>query len=340
MLPKQTSTAGSLLQGSSARQVQSTAPSPQQTVTPAINQQPVSSVVDMVNSNTAPTDTNNTQTQSYVDPYAQFGGADNYNRLVSGFDTQKSAIFDTANDATATSAGRLRNTILDLVDAMRAGQTVLDNRGINNELSLMRGANDVNGMVSNGIRSGGVMLANNNAADSSAAEGIARAYGEIGRRQMSDIGNQYQLEKTDIGLAQEDLDRQMTAGIRSIETDQDEAMMNIVSDAQNKLAALDAAMANASLPERIAVDAEKNKIRQQVLAKMSQLDKLLTSRMSEINPMSRDQRMTEATTRNTLGAAPEAQFDYSTEVPTQFQNTGPFASELPIFTYNKSKQNY
>ncbi len=267
-----------------------------------------------------------------VDPYAQWGGKAAYDNKVSGFDTQKRGIFDTANDAAKRTGTDLRMSILDLVDSIRGGQSAVDNRGINNELSKQRGTADVYGGVSRGIQSGGVTLANRNASDSSAAEAIARAYGDIGQHQLSDIGNQYELENQDIGLAQADLARQQAAGVRRIEGTQDQAVNSIVSDAQNQLAALDAAIVDASLPDRIAIDAEKNKIRSKVLAELSQYDKLLTSKLGGISALDQNARIAQATERAQLGQAPANAFQYGTTAPAQFQNTGPFASQLPIFT--------
>lgn len=272
-----------------------------------------------------------------VDPYAQWGGQSSYNSLVSGFGNQKQNIFSSANDAAKTSGINMRNSILDLIEAARTAQTSVDNRGINNELARQRGTSDIYGMVNRGITSGGVTLNNRNAADSSAAGAIARAYGNIGQRELSDVNNQYELENKDLALAQENVDLQERAGLRRIESDKEMAVNNIVSDANNQLAALDTAMANASLPERIAIDAEKNKIRSQVLEILSRYDNRL-GEVNQISPMERQARIAEATKRNQLGQANPTQFDYMTEAPAQFQNTGPYASTLPIFTYRNNNE--
>lgn len=272
-----------------------------------------------------------------VDPYSQWGGASNYNRLVSGFDTQKSGIHSSAVDAAKTSGLGLKNSILDFIDSLKTGQSQIDNRGINNELARQRGVADVYNAMNQGIRSGGVTLANRNASDSSAAEAIARAYGDIGRRQMSDIGNQYEMENVEIGLAQDDLLRQRAAGLRRFQSAEEQAITSILADATDKLSALDAAMANASLPERIALNTEKNKIR-------SQVEKILapyTSSLSQANnvkAMGANDRIAEATRRRSLGMAPSKQFDYSTDIPVGLEGSGPVSSELPIFTYRNNEE--
>jgi hypothetical protein len=271
------------------------------------------------------------------DPYAAWGGTAAYNSLVSGFNNQKSNIYDSANDAAANSGISLRNSILDYIDSLRTGQSSIDNRGINNELARQRGTSDVYSSMNRGIRSGGVTLANRNASDSSASDAIARAYGDIGRRQMSDIGNQYALEGQEIGLAQDDLNRQRASGMRRIESSEAQAVNSIVADANDRLSALDAAMANANLPERLALDAEKQKIRGQVRAVLDKYDNDL-GRADEIKAMGLNARVAEATRRGALGQAPSAQFDYSTEAPMGLEGSGPFSSELPIFTYRNDEE--
>lgn len=273
-----------------------------------------------------------------ADPYAAYGGTTAYNNLRSGFNNQKGAIYSSANDAASATGLGLGNSILDLVDSLRTAQTSIDNRGINNELARQRGVSDVNASIGRGIRSGGVTLANKNASDSSAAGAIARAYGDIGQRQLSDIGNQYELENQDIALAQEDLGRQAAAGQRRIQTSKEQAVNSIVSDANNQLAALDAAMANASLPDRIQIDAEKNAIRQSVLQTLAQYDSQLSRGVQGIRALDTNARMAEATRRGQLGQAPEAQFNFTTDTPTGLQGTGPVASELPIFTYRNREE--
>jgi hypothetical protein len=273
---------------------------------------------------------------STPDPYAAYGGTAAYNNLKSTFANQKSNIYGTANDAAGATASGLQNSILDLVDSLRSGQTSIDNRGVNNDLARQRGVADINAAVNRGIQSGGVTLANKNATDSSAAGAIARAYGQIGQRQLSDVGNQYELENQDISLAQQDLDTQRAAGLRRIDSGKQQAVNSIVTDARNSLAQLDAAMANASLPDRIAIDAEKNNIRNQVLQTLSQYDGQLQQGVNGVQAMNGDARQAEATRRNQLGQAPEASFDYTTDTPVELQGTGPSASNLPIFTYKKN----
>lgn len=271
------------------------------------------------------------------DAYAQWGGQSGYNNVVSGFGNQKQNIFNTAGEAARNAGIGYKGSILDFIDSLRTGQQQIDNRGINNELARQRGTSDVLGMVGRGVRSGGVTLSNKNASDSSAAGAISRAYGDIGQRNLSKIGNQYEMENRDIDMAQQNFDQQERAGIRRITDSKEQTINGIVTEARNQLAALDAAMASASLPERIQIEQEKEAVRRQVLGELSQYDNMLTEETTKLAPMGADMRRAEATRLGSLGRAPASTFDYTTETPAQFQNTGPFASELPIFTYRNRR---
>src|SRR5205085_1525532 len=121
---------------------------------------------------------------AYTDPYAQWGGQSAYNNLISGFDTQKSNILNTAGEAIGQSSANTRSSVLDFLDSYRSGQNKINTAASRNELAKMQGVSSVNGMVGRGIRSGGVTLANKNASDSSASGAIARAYGDIGGREL------------------------------------------------------------------------------------------------------------------------------------------------------------
>ena len=113
---------------------------------------------------------------------------------------------------------------------------------------------------------------------------------------------------------------------------------NIVNAAGDKFAQLDAAMANASLPDRLALDQEKANIRAQVLAQLQGYDQELQQGVGGIHAAGETQNIAAAHAQQQAGLAPENSFNYSTEAPGQFQNTGPFASSLPIFTYPGAKK--
>ena len=274
-----------------------------------------------------------------VDPYAgsPFGSTQNYQNTLNERNLQKGNIFSSALDAAGSAGLGIKNSILDYVDSLRSGQNKINEAGIQNEMAKKQGTAGVLDMVGRGIKSGGVMLANKNAGDSSAAGALANAYGEMGRKQLSNVGNQYELQNRNIGLQQTDLDTQRAAGARKIGDSKTQVINNIVLDARNQLAALDTAGLNASLPERIQIEQEKQNIKDQVSGQLQQYDQMLAEQSAGVKSTSTEQRRGEAARLAALGQAPTGSFQYTSEAPAQWAGTGPFASELPIYTYGRGK---
>lgn len=272
-----------------------------------------------------------------VDPYAAYGGQQAYNNLVSGFDTQKQGIYDTSNAAAGTYGSQYGRGILDFLDSQRQGQKNIDTQAAKNELAKIQGVSGILGMVGRGIQSGGVMLAGKNAGNSSAAQGIANAYAQQGRRQLGNVGNQYALGNQDIQNAQENYGIQQASGVRNLQGGKNDAINDIVNQAQEKFYALDAQMASASLPDRIAIEQEKQNVRSQVMQQLQQFDSQLNQGVQGIHASSQDERRAKAQQLASQGTDLGAgAFDYTTETPGQFLN-GPFASDLPLFSVNKRK---
>lgn len=279
----------------------------------------------------APPQPSPTPSTPQSDPYAKYGGKGRYDSLMSGFDTQKSNIYGTSREAAQNAALGRQSNILDFIQNLRSGQQGLDERGVQNELGLRQGRSSILDMVGRGVRQGGTMLAQKNATDSSAAEGIARAYGDIGQRELSKVGNQYELENRNIGIAQDDFNTQREGGLRRFGEDKLNTVNTIVTDARNRLAELDAAMVQADVPTRVQLEQEKNSIKQEALGILSQFDQQLSEGAAGVQATGMDERRRTAADLSTRGVAATNPFDFTTQAPAQFANTGGFATQLPLF---------
>ena len=284
----------------------------------------------VLSDNTTKTVTDNT-TKTVTDPYAAWGGKAAYDAKVNNYNLQKQGINSTADSAMGTAATGYKRSILDFFDQARQDQTALDQRGINNEMTKTAKLNGILSMVGRGIKSGGVALSNKNAGMSSAAEAIARAYGDIGRREAVTANNEYGLENNNINMDQTNLTNRITKQEERFGEDKTTMVNNIVDAADKELRALDAAMADASMPERIAIEQEKQNIRTRALQALQQHDALIAQ--NKPTAMGEDARRAEASRLASLGQGDMPEFNYTADVPMGFQGTGPFASELPIFTY-------
>lgn len=294
-------------------------------------------ITDIVKPQSPTQNTTMTRTATTTDPYAQWGGQDAYNSLLSGFNTQKDTIYNSAMSAAGNQRIGLGLSIQDFLDSLRTGQSNIDRTGKQAELGKITGMRGILDMVGRGVRSGGVMLANRNAGSSSAAQGIANAYGQIGRQSAGKLGNEYALKQDEIGNMQQALGTQRASGIRNIQGSKDQVINQIVTSAEQQLAQLDAQMADASISDRFSIEQEKERIRQGALGQLSELDGML-AKNSEIQPTSRDQLQVQARDLANAGTETGTAFDYSVDAPVEFQNTGPFASSFPIFTFPSGRR--
>lgn len=284
---------------------------------------------------TSYTQTQNTYTPP-PDPYARWGGIENYNNLVSGFQNQKNTIYDTGKEASDTAARGYDTAIQGYINSLKDSKGALDQQAAELWQNKFQGMQDVNNMVGRGINSGATMLANKNALDSSASGAIARAYGTLGRDAASKIGQQFEKGQTDLSMASAKFGRDRDLEAKKLDNDKANYISSIVSDAQNKLASLDAAMRDASITDIIDIEAEKQRIRDYARNALSQFDsKLSGGRTTALRD--RGGNVSAARSNMEKGRATSNQFNYGVDTTTKFQN--PIATgQLPIYTYPRNNR--
>lgn len=249
------------------------------------------------------------------------------------FGSQKGNIFSTATEAIGNAGKGLGMNITNYLAQLRNQQQGIDQQGVEAELARQQGLTGILGMVGRGVRSAGVALSNRGAGGaSSAADAIARAYGQLGQRQASDVGNQYGLAQNNIATAQKNLAADTGLYQQNFKYSKDQAINGIVSSARQQLASLDAAIAGASLPERINIEQEKQRIQSEAEQALSQYDTQLSQGIGGIQAAGTDKNREKAFQLANAGTAAASPFQYTTSAPGQFNNTGPFNSELPLFS--------
>jgi len=284
----------------------------------------------------ATTTTTNTGGTSTVDYAAQQAAAANAQRLADGtalFNTQLGVVDSSTGLAATNSSGDLKNSILDYIDSLKVNQTGRNNQTVQNYLAKQQGAQGVQDMVGQGIRSGGVQLNNGNAGDSSAAGAIANAYGQLGRSQLSSVGNQFAQAQNTVQQGADADQVALAAKLRDLPQAQSDIVNSIVSDAQQKLGAIDQQMAYMSLPDRVDMEAQKQQITNDVLGKLQGFDQILSSGGNQAL-VAQDQgtSIQKAGQLFTAGTAPDNAFNFNTNVPTALQGTGAQPGALPIYT--------
>lgn len=265
-----------------------------------------------------------------VDPYAAWGGR-------AGLDQARNSIFENFNIGADKTAGDYGAGVRDLVQGYKSGQDTLNRAGAQNDLSKIQGTQNVMGMVNRGIASGRSLLANKNASDSSAAGAIANAYGKIGQGELSKVGNQYALTGEDIARQQQTFDESMTNKYADIARNKENTVNQLVMAAKDQISTLNAQMANASIPDRIALEQEAARLKGELLGKLQKFDGDLASAKSNNTAWDPNARRAEALRLSQAGVAASNPFQFSQEAPLQAQ-PGPDVGNLPIYTFNRNRQ--
>lgn len=267
------------------------------------------------------------------------GGAPAFSGPSQQYTDALGVVHDTAGTAATSSAHSLQRSILDYISGLTDSQQARNQQTIQNYLAKQTGTQGVTDMVGQGIRSGGIMLSNKNAADSSAAQGIANAYGQLGRGQLGQIGNQFANAQGQVDLSQATDVRHLHEKEAQLPSSISDTVNGIVNSAQQQLTAIDSQMANLSLPDRVNMEAEKQRIKDEVMGKLQGFDTMLSSRgNAALTPIGQNEALQQAGQQFQAGRAPTTAFNFDQLPSAQFQNTGPFASGLPIFTFPGTKK--
>lgn len=265
-----------------------------------------------------------------VNPYAAWGDQN-------GLQDAKNSIFNSFNQSSDDAASQYGRGVRDLTQGFTAGQQALDKMGAQNELAKMQGTRGVLGMVNRGIKSGNTMLANKNASNSSAAGALANAYGDIGQRELSKVGNQYGLANEDLAGKQSQFDQQMTNQFADIRANKDQVVNKMVNTTRDAIAALNAQMGSAGLTDKIAIEQEVARLKNELLGKLQQYDGQLASSQNDVKAATPEARMARAQQMASVGQVSANPFQFTTEAPAQFQNTGSNGG-VPLFTFPRNRQ--
>lgn len=257
--------------------------------------------------------------------------------LMAGFQTGLNDI----NTTGANKAGQLESKynldITDYINSMRGSQTGIDNSRINNFANQQLGQRQVNQMVGEGIQSGGVMLANKNAGDSSATDAIARAYGQVGQNRMQGVNNQFEAGNRDVMAAQEQLNMTGAAQMNRMKEEAKMTAADIVSSARNELSALKQQQIGADLPTSIEIEQEIQGIIQRTNQAVAQIDSSLTNQAGTVQAIDTNSAQSRAFSNNNAGQGPTNYQNYTTNVPTNMRGGASVPSSLPIFTYRGNR---
>ena len=280
------------------------------------------------------------QTAPTVDPQAA-AKANNQNLI----NTQQDQALALTRQNLGAGANAQRSTADNFLQQLQQGQLGINQDRQLTQYNKLSSVNDLVNSIRNGINSGGVALGNANALNSSAAEGLARAYNAYGSQAQNSIEGQSNLAGLQDDQKQQLLQAQGGQYRNSLDSAKQQLVDNIGSDIYSRLNVLNA-QAQAQGLSPIDIAGQKQALINEAQQKLQGVDDYFASMLDpNQNPnmaqQSNDQAANQAYQTYTQGIVPQNAGLYSydrtptttlqgQQVPTD-TNAAPIAS-LPLFT--------
>ena len=158
--------------------------------------------------------------QAPTDPYAgtRWGSTANYNSAVNNNQVSANNLATGAGTQYGQAGTTYDQNNRNLIQTGQDTQGEINTNRAKNALNLRRSMTNIAGGVRQGLRSGGVTLANMGASDSGAAQAMADAYGKIGNEQVAGAENEKALADEALQVQQTKLDRDLDNGIIDLQT--------------------------------------------------------------------------------------------------------------------------
>jgi len=235
-----------------------------------------------------------------------------------------------SKQAARDTANKYRTDVQSFLDTTEAKQNQINTDRTGAKLNNIRTIASIVNAVRNGLKSGGVTLANMNASDSSASDALARAYAKEGNGQTADANNDYTLADNALVGQQALLDRSKQDSLGNFDSFRDTEIGRIRGDLTNKLQGFDAA---AQADGGGGVDMGiVDQVIAEAISQLSQVDQMKQQRLGGIQGKTADQIAADAQGMNTAGAAGSTPFtageggiDLTTQDPAAENTTNPIA---------------
>lgn len=273
--------------------------------------------------------TSNTTTQN-VNPYAAAQKS-----FLASYPTALQNIYSSGKSATETGLGNIQTGAKSFFTTATRTAEDLKGKATQNVGQNIQAKSDILKMVGTGIRSGLTRLASKNAGSSSAAEELARIYGEIGSQKQSQEQARFKTTQEEIqkqtGRLTEDVNTYVNETLPATKT---ALINNIVDSARTTLTSLKSAAIDANLADKINIDAEIERVKTETINQLAGVDTYINNELSKYtttNTYDMPGLKTEARRLINLGqGAP--QMGYTTQPPLNY-----FGPQLPIYTKPKSQ---
>jgi hypothetical protein len=255
-----------------------------------------------------------TPTQAPQRSQAEIQAENQRNAARGSFMTGRQNVFDTLAARGASEAGARQLSAQNALDTFRQTQRGVDQQRISNVMGQQQASQGILDMINQGMRNTNVRLSNKNAANSSAQAAAAKAYAAMGAKQQSAANNQFELQNRNIDVAQQGLTTSIEQQKRQREFEKTNLVNGLVDQARQSFITLNDAAAGASIGDRIAIESEKESIRQNLLTQLQEAENYFNAGVEGIQGMGQEAVVGEASRLRAAGqVAPET---FMAQAPT------------------------
>lgn len=210
-----------------------------------------------------------------------------------------------ANQSRADNTLKYGNDSSDFTTQIQGGQNQINTGRANNQLNLRRSMSGIALGIRQGIRSGGVSLANMNALDSGAADAMARAYATTGNSQAADASNQAQLKENEFNGSQTTLDQTKASGLNKLHGWRQNETNRVSQKLWDDLASLDAS-ASAQGAGGVVDMGARDRVISQAASELDAIDAITNNSLQQLHGYTPDEARAKALEMDNAGqvAAP------------------------------------
>lgn len=246
------------------------------------------------------------------------------NAARNSFNVGRQSIFDSLNARGAAEAGNRQLSAQTALDAFRQSQQGIDQQRINATMGKQQASQGILDMINQGMRNTNVRLSNKNASNSSAQNAAARAYAAMGAKQQTAANNQYELQNRNIDVSQGNLATSINQERAKRELEKTNLVNGLVDQARQSFITLNDAAAGASIGDRIAIETEKENIRQKLLAQLQDAENYFNTGTQGIQAMGGEAVAGEASKLRAAGqVSPDAFMAQAPDVSQSTQGGSP-----------------
>lgn len=282
-----------------------------------------------------PNPTTSTYTTPKADPYARWGGQSGYTTKRNNYGATQGSYEASARTGLRDVGNEYETKNNAFADEVTQGQEGINSGLAGNQLNLRRSMEGIIRMIQQGIRSGGVALANMNAGSSGASDALARAYAKVGNQQTGDVRGDAALQEEELQKQQGALNLKRQQGEQSMGTWRDTETDRVKSDFGSKLQVLRSQADSEGLGDTVNTGLV-DQVLSEALQRLASIDQQRSQKLSGVRQWTPDEIMKEAIRLDEMGTV-GTPFSFEGPDVRYGGSNAPQGSDLPLYVKNKDQ---